>query len=161
VSIDIQQVLTQIVGFLLLLALLRRFAWGPLLGVLDERRQKIASDLASIDEGKAEIERMKQAYQAQLADVDSHARLRMQEAAAEGARQARDITDAARQEAQALLEKAGRDVQREVAQARIALRDEIATLAVAAAAQIIRQELDATRNRALVLRYIDEVRGRS
>ena len=44
--IDIRQVLTQILGFLILLWGMKKFAWGPILGTLEARRQKIAGEFA-------------------------------------------------------------------------------------------------------------------
>ena len=52
--IDIRQVLTQILGFLLMVWILRRYAWGPLIGMLEARREKIAGDFKAADRAKAE-----------------------------------------------------------------------------------------------------------
>ena len=52
--IDIKQVLTQIVGFLIFLFLIRKFAWGPVLATLEARQAKIASDLAEAERTKQE-----------------------------------------------------------------------------------------------------------
>ena len=42
------EIVTNILGFLLLFFGLKRFAWGPILGLLDARREKIAKDVAGI-----------------------------------------------------------------------------------------------------------------
>jgi F-type H+-transporting ATPase subunit b len=160
VDINLQQVLTQIVGFLLLLWLMRKFAWGPLLGLLDERRDKIVGDMERIRQGQEFNERLRHDYQAKLSDIDNQARARTQLAVVEGERQAREITDAARREAQVIEEKAKQHVAQEVVKARLLLRDEVAHLAVASAAKILRSEIDGPRHREMVLRSLDEVQGR-
>lgn len=158
-NIEIQQVLTQIVGFLLLLWLLRKYAWGPLLGVLDERRTRIATELEEIRKGKESLAQMKTEYDTKISEIENQARLRIQEAVVEGQRMAREIAEGARDEAHQILEKAKEDIQREMAKAKTQLRDEIATIAVSAAGKIVRQEMNKQKDKELVLQYIDELKG--
>ena len=159
-SVDLQQVLTQIVGFLLLLWLMRKFAWGPLLGALDERRKRIADEWANIARSKEEVERARLDYQAKIAEIGDQAKARIQEGVAEGERQAKTILDAARVEAQAILERAKCDIQREADRARVMLRDEVAHLAVACAAKILRQEISPERHATLIAQTLDQNGGR-
>ena len=155
-SVDISQVLTQIFGFLLLLWLMRKFAWGPMLGALDGRRKQIADEWADIARGKEEAERARSEYQAKIAEIGNQAKARVQEGVAEGERQAKAILDTTRVEAQAILEKAKRDIQREADQARVMLRDEVAHLAVACASKILRQEIDPERHATLIAQAIEQ-----
>jgi len=159
-SVDLQQVLTQIVGFLLLLWLMRKFAWGPLLGTLDERRKRIADEWANIARGKEEVERARLEYQAKIAEIGNQAKARVQEGVAEGERQAKALLDATRIEAQTILEKAKRDIQRETDQARVMLRDEVAQLAIACASKILRQEINPERHATLIAQAIDQDGGK-
>src|SRR5262245_54659843 len=64
--IDIRQVLTQVVGFLIMVFLLRRFAWGPVLGLLEARRQKIAGEFEEAEKRKAEAGELKSRYELEL-----------------------------------------------------------------------------------------------
>ena len=157
-NIEIQQVLTQIVGFLLLLWLLRKYAWGPLLGVLDARRLRISSELEGIEKGKASLAQMKLDYETKMTEIENQARLKVQDAVVQGQRAAKEIADAARAEAHAILEKAKENIDREIAKAKVQLREEIASLAVSGAEKIIRQELDSRKNKELVLQYIDQMK---
>ena len=52
--IDIRQVITQILGFLLMVWILRRYAWGPLMGMLEARREKIAGEFKEADRLRGE-----------------------------------------------------------------------------------------------------------
>ncbi len=160
-DIDIQQVLTQIVGFLLLLWLMRKFAWGPLLGLLDERRLRISSELEEIRKGKEALVQMKLDYEAKLSGIENEARLKIQEAVAEGQRVAKEISDSAREEARQAIEKAKEKIAMEVIKGKAQLREEIATLAVGAAEKIIRREISPQKNKELVLEYIDELKASS
>lgn len=159
VSLDIQQILTHIVGFLILLWLLRKFAWGPLLAVLDERRARIATDFEEISKGKESLAQIKAEYDTKIAEIENQARLRIQEAVLEGQQMAKEIAEGAREEAHQILEKATEKINQEIAKAKTQLRNEIATISVSAAEKIIRQELDRQKNKELVLQYIDELKG--
>lgn len=159
VSLDIQQILTHIVGFLILLWLLRKFAWGPLLAVLDERRTRIATEFEEISKGKESLAQIKAEYDTKIAEIENQARLRIQEAVLEGQQMAKEIADGAREEAHQILEKATEKINQEIAKAKTQLRNEIATISVSAAEKIIRQELDRQKNKELVLQYIDELKG--
>jgi len=158
-NLDFQQILTQIVGFLILLWLLRRYAWGPLLLLMDTRRSDIVSQFGAIQKGNEEIAGLKQMYAEKIADIENQAKLKIQDAVIQGERQAKQIAEEARLAAQGILEKAREDIQQEVAAARIMLRNEVALLAVSAAEQVIRKELDTEQDRTLVLQYLDEIKG--
>jgi len=152
------QVLTQIVGFLLLLALLRKYAWGPMLAALDDRREKIATEFSDIKTSKEDLTRLRGDYEARLAEIEKQARVRIQEGITEGQRIAREITDQARSDANDILAKAKENIEREVALARAQMRNEVAHLAIAAAEKVIRKEVDEQRNKELILQYMNELK---
>ena len=78
--IDVRQVITQILGFLIMVWVLRKYAWGPLLGMLEARRQKIAGEFQAADRLKAEAVELKNRYELELRSIEGHARQRLQEA---------------------------------------------------------------------------------
>ena len=53
---ELQQVLTHTVGFLITVWVLKRFAWGPLLGMMEERRNKIVGEFQKIEEEKEKVQ---------------------------------------------------------------------------------------------------------
>lgn len=158
-DIQIKQIITQMVGFLILLWVLRRFAWDRLSSILEERRTKIISELEETRKGRESLDQMRRDYEAKMAEIENQARLRVQEAVVEGQRAAKELADDARKEAHEILEKAKESIEREMAKAKAQLRDEIATIAVGAAEKIVRQEVNRQKNKELVLQYIDEVKG--
>src|SRR5262245_12909420 len=100
--IDIRQVLTQILGFLILLWGLRKFAWGPVMNMLESRRQKIAGEFDLAARKQTEAEQLRARYEQELKTIDAQARQKLQEAVAEGQRVAGEI------HAQAQLDAASR-----------------------------------------------------
>jgi F-type H+-transporting ATPase subunit b len=156
-NVEYQQILTHIVGFLIALWILRRFAWGPLLGVLEERRRKIKSDFDAAAGKRREAEETADRYAARLKDIETEARQKIQEAIAEGRRMAGEIREEARSEAHRIIEKARADLQRDLAKARVELKDQIVGMTVTATERIIRQSLDQEGQRRLIARFVDEL----
>src|SRR5881296_320436 len=104
--VDVPQVLTQIVGFLLMVWLLGRYAWKPMLGMLEARREKIAGEFQQADRLKAEAQELKARYDQELRGIEAQARQRLQESLVEGQRIAAEIRAQAQAEAQRRLERA-------------------------------------------------------
>ncbi len=155
--IDIRQVVTQILGFLILLWGMRRFAWGPVLGLLEARRQKIAGDFAAAERARAEADESKARFEAELRGIETRARQRLQESVAEGEKIAAEIRQQAHAEAAARLERAKDDIARERDKARDAMKEQVVHLSLRTAEKILRQRLDDPAQRKLVGEFIDEV----
>ncbi len=156
-NLDIYQILTQALGFLILLWLLKKFAWKPLLTLIDERREKISSEFNNIERVKSELSRLEEDYKAKLAEIDALARQRIQEAISEGQRIAIDIQEKAREEAQKTLDKAKANIEMEVSKARVKLRNQMTDIAIRAAEKILREELDRDRQKRLVADFIESL----
>ncbi|MDD5681425.1 MAG: hypothetical protein PHI59_09330, partial [Candidatus Omnitrophica bacterium] len=67
------EIVAQVIGFLILLILLRAFAWKKVLGLLDKRKERIASEFNKIEEAKADIEKIRLDYDAKLASIEQAA----------------------------------------------------------------------------------------
>lgn len=151
------QFVTNILAFLLLLAILKKFAWGSLLKLIDERREKITSELAHIDQVKQELEGLKTDYQQQLAKIEEEARVKIQQAVAEGRRVASEIEESARVHNRESLEKTKEAITLEVAKAREELREQVVDLAIQATHKILQQHLDEETDRRMIEAFIKEV----
>ena len=155
--IDIRLVGTQILGFLLMLWALRKWAWGPLVGQLEARRKKIEGEFHEVDRAKEEARELKTAYEVKLRAADAEARTRIQDAVAEGQRVAAEIKAQAQTEATQRLARAEDEVAREREKAKEQLKEQIIQLSLGAAAKILRQKLDDPAQRKLASEFVDEV----
>ena len=155
--IDIKQVATQILGFLILLWGLRKWAWGPVLGMLEARRQKIAGAFDEAERRKAEALELKAKYEQDLRGIEAQARQRIQQAVAEGQKVAAEIKVQAHAEAQQRLARAEDEIAREREKAKELLKQHIISLAVRTAEKILRQNLDEKAQRKLASEFIDQV----
>lgn len=156
-NLELQQILTQALGFIILLFLLKKFAWKPLLSLLDERRDKISSEFENIERVKTELARLGDDYKAKLSDIDAQARQKIQEAVSEGQRIAVEIQEKAREDANKALEKAKANIELEVAKARVELRNQMTNIAIKAAEKILKEDLNDDRHNRLVMGFIENV----
>ena len=159
-ALDLQQVLSQAISFIVLLMILRRFAWRPLLTILDERRRRIETTLADVAHQKVEMERLQADYAKRLATIDDEARVKIQQAVLEGKRIAMEVQEQARAQAQAILAKSKETVELELAKAKVTLRDQIADMTVEAVERVLQQKLDAKTDRQLVDSALEELEGK-
>src|SRR5882672_10733117 len=149
-------VLVSIVNFLVILFLLRRYLWGPILTVLASRAERIREGLAMAEAAKAERERMKAEVERLLADArrDAQAIGERMTKAAEAA--AADIRAQAKAEADRLRERGREDAKQLHDQALAQLRAELAGMVVLAASRVLGREVNAEQHRALIERSLDE-----
>lgn len=157
--IDIRLVLTQVLGFLLLVGFLGRFAWGPVVAMLEERRKRIADQFDAAERAQREADGLKAKLDAELRGIESRARVRMQEAIAEGQKVAGEIKQQAHADAAARLERANDEIARETEKAKELLKERVAHLSILTAEKILRAKLDDAQQRKLVDTYIEEVGG--
>ena len=155
--IDVRLVGTQILGFVLMLWALRKWAWGPMVGMLEKRREKIEGDFREADRVKAEAEALKVSYEQKLRGADTEARTRIQNAVVEGQRVAAEINAQAQVQATQRLARAEDEMMREREKAKERLKEEIVTLSLRAAEKILRQKLDDPAQRKLASEFVDEV----
>lgn len=148
---------TQLVAFLVFIWLLNKFAVKPVLGLLDQRREKIAGQFDQIASSEKQIAALKEDYERKLQEINEEARKRVAEEVTRGKRIADEIAANARTEASAILEKAKTNVQIQVDKARAQLKEDIVDMTIAATERLIQAEMDEKQHRELVGAFIDEV----
>ena len=156
-NLSIQEILTQAGAFILLVWVLKRLAWKPLLALLEERRNKIQASFEEIEQKKKELEKSKAEYERACAHIEEEARQKLQQAIDEGKRVARELQEGSRREARAILEKAQEDIALEVTKAKVTLRNEIADLTLQATEHLLEEKLDETKDKEIVLDFIEDL----
>ncbi len=156
-DLDWGLIVTQIIGFLLAVWILKAFAWKPLLKMLDDRKLKIVGDINEAENIKTDANKVLDEYQSKLRDIETEARSKIQEAVSDGNRIASEIREQAREESRQILAKSREELARDVAKARVQLRDDMADMAIRAAEKIISAELDDSEQRRLLDDFLREV----
>ena len=155
--IDIRMVGTQVLGFLLLLWGLSKWAWGPLTAQLEARRQKIAGEFAEAERRQIAADQLKAKLEQDLRGIDAKAREKLQEAVSEGQKVAGEIRAQAHSEAQARMARAEDEMMREREKAKELLKEQVIALSLATAEKILKSKLDEPAHRKLAGQFIDEV----
>ncbi len=156
-NLEWQQLLTHAFGFLITLWILKKFAWKPLLGLMEERRLRIEGEFKRIEDEKGKVAQQLSVYEAKLKEIDNERRAKLVEAVEEGKKVAADIKASAQNEVKELHVKAKAELERDVAKARVELRDQMVAITMTAAEKIIKEKLDDPKHRDLINRYIAEV----
>lgn len=149
--------LTNILAFLILLWILKRFAWGPLLRMIDARREKIRSDYDQARGKLEEADQLRADFEEKLSDIKTLERERVQEAVKRGEQIAADLEKEARGKAGDFLDKAEAEIERDAAAARLELRAQVVNMSIAAAEKLIKEKLDDQKHRQLVEDFIQDL----
>jgi F-type H+-transporting ATPase subunit b len=144
-----QLFISQVISFCIVAFLLHRFAYKPILKVLEERRQKIAESLANAEKIKQELASAQIKSQELLNQASVQANKIIEEARAAAARITETETQKAVAAAQDIIQKARQANEAELARLRAELRREIGQLAVKAAMQVTGKILTAEDQRRL------------
>lgn len=154
------EIVAQVIAFLLLLWILRAAFWGKVLGMIDARKERIASEFKLIEDARADVERTRQDYEKRLAGIDDTARDRMQEAIAEGRRIADEIRDNASKDGDRLVENARATIAQDVARAREELKNTMAELVIDVAGKVIQEKLSEEQDKKLVEYFLKETEAK-
>ncbi len=143
----------QSIAFAVFVWFCMRFIWPPLLSVLDERKTKIAEGLAAAERGHHEQELAEKRAKEILLEAKEQAK----DIVAHANKRADEIVDEAKQDAKSEGERiivgARAGIDQEMNQAREKLRGEVVSLALAAAEQVLRREVDPAANEEVLQKF--------
>lgn len=145
------------ITFLLLVVLLYKVAWRPILTALDTRERAIRKAVEDAEKARADAEATQARNAVALGEAAEEARRIVAEAKAAAQESARLIQERSSQEAAATLQDARRQVQAAVDEARRVLRRDAADLAIAAATRVVGETMDTERNKTLVRDLVKEL----
>ena len=103
--IDWFTVIAQVINFLILVWLLKRFLYRPILNAIDAREKRIATELADADTKKAAAERQRDEFQQKNAELDKQRNVYLNQAIDEAKAERQRLLETARQESDALRVK--------------------------------------------------------
>ena len=146
-----------LIVFAILVVLLGKFAWKPILEAVEAREKGIRSALDEAAQRNAEAAKLLDEHRAQIADARRQAGELIAEGRAAGESVRKSIEEKARVEAQAIIDRARGEIEREKDAAIAQLRKESVDLALAAASKLMQQHLDQPKDRALVERYLADM----
>jgi F-type H+-transporting ATPase subunit b len=155
-GINITTLITQVISFIILLVLLRLFAYKPLMRMMDERSKRIKESLLQADSLKAESARGEEELKKQLEAAGREGQDRIARAVKAGEDVKQKAQEDAKQEAEKLLTRARAEIRQERDDAIGEVRKEFADLTVLAAGKVIEKSLDKKDHRELIEKVLKE-----
>ncbi|WP_261806971.1 F0F1 ATP synthase subunit B [Lapidilactobacillus luobeiensis] len=146
--------LVLIIAFILLLILLKIFAWKPVVKMMDDRQKKISDDLDGAADSRAKAEEMAAKRQAELKNSKAEAIQIVNTAKENGEKRRDQIVSDAQTEAAHVKDKAHSDADQVRTEALNSARAQVGQIAIDIAESLIKKDLDATDQQTLIDAYI-------
>jgi F-type H+-transporting ATPase subunit b len=152
--LDTTLLVSTAVLFALFAWVLGKFAWGPLLKIVDEREKGIRDSVESAEKAAAEAKALLARHQEMLRDAGREREEILARALREAETTRTDLVERARSDAEHIVEKTREQMQQEKNQAIAELREQVADIAVEAASKIVKSSLTPEAQKKLVDDYI-------
>jgi len=146
-----------LLAFIILLWILRKVAWGPIMNMMEEREKYVANEIETAEQIRKDAEKSAKEAADQLKQTRQEAQAIIEETRSAAVRQEESIIEAARKEAEQLKAAAKADIENEKEKAIQALQDQVASLSVLIASKVIEKELSAQDQEQLINDYIQEI----
>lgn len=148
-----------VIAFILLYMALNKWAFKPLFGVMEKRRQLILEQMNSAETNRQQAEASMAEQKAALEEARKEAYAILEQARQTSTKQADEIVIAAKNEATRLKDDALKDIESEKNKAISALRTEVGGISVQIASKIIEKQVDEKAQTELVDKYLKEVKS--
>ena len=155
-GINLPGLITQIVSFIILFFILSKLLYKPLIGLLDQRSEKVQAGLEAAERAREDAARSEDSIQQQLADARTEGQRLIAQARETAEKFREEEMGKVRQDIEAERDRAQSNIQRERDAAIEDLRREFAGWAIAAAEKVVRSSLDADDHRELIESVLEE-----
>lgn len=154
---DFGVLLLTVCNFLLLVYLLKKFAWGPVIGALEKREQQIETDKKTAADARQSAEELKKELDDRLTQISKEAAQKIAEAVKIGETQRDQILAQAKEQADRLVEQAKAQIEAEKTKALADVRGEIASIGLLAASRVVERDLKDDTADKIVAQVLKEV----
>ena len=144
-------------SFLLLIFLVKKYAWGNITSILDQRAEKISSDIDGAELARKKAEELASKREAELAGSRTEAKTIIENAKETAEKSKADILAEAKLEAGRLKEKANQEIAQNKAEALQSVKGDVADLTISLAGKILSKNLDSQAHKELIDQYIDQL----
>ncbi|WP_342515336.1 F0F1 ATP synthase subunit B [Sporosarcina sp. FSL K6-1522] len=149
-GLNLGDILVTVVFFTILMVLLKKFAWGPLMGIMDQRAQMISNDIDAAEKSRLESQKLLEEQRSLLKEARDDAQSIVDNARKQGETQREELITAARSEVNRMKEAATLEIATEKEKAVAAVREEFVSLSILAASKVLGKEISEEDNRALI-----------
>ena len=148
--LNLGDIIVTVLFFSILMLLLKKFAWGPLMGVMNQRAELIATEIEAAETSRLESQKLLEEQRALLKEARENAQTIVENARKSGETQREELIAAARAEVNRMKESATLEIATEKEKAVAAVREEFVSLSILAASKVLGKEISEEDNRALI-----------
>lgn len=146
-----------IITFLILLFILKRIAWKPILQALAEREENIRASLEKAEQARREAELILQENSRRLAEAEEQVKKIINEGREYSNKLRTEILEKANQEAKRMIDLAQQEIERKKEEALDELREVVSELSIQAAEKILEKSIDKEENKKIVEKLIQNI----
>ena len=157
VTIDVWTMIMTWGNLLILFLLMKKFLFGPVKKIMDERQAEIEKNINDAETAKTDAETLKAEYEDRLKSAKKEADTILSTASKKALLKEEEIIKEAQSKAADILEKADKDIAMERKAALESLKGEVSEIATSIAAKIIEKDIDEKDHEKLIEKFIDEI----
>jgi F-type H+-transporting ATPase subunit b len=158
---NVGNALWTLIIFVIVVVVLGKFAWGPVLSLLKEREEFIHKSLADAKRDRDEAEARLKDYAAKLQSSQAEAFAIVEKARQDGERLREELRQRAHSEADAMIKKAQREIESQTAQAVRQIRQETVDMSVTIASKLLQRNVTKEDNEKLIADALKEIESAS
>lgn len=145
------------ITFIILLVILKKVAWKPILAALDQREAAIRESLEKAERAQQEAQKVLDENQANLAKAEEESRKIIDQSRGYAEKLKEQIISESKQQAQKIIDDASAEIERKKDSAFNELKTQIAEISIQAAEKILKQNVNQETNKNIVNKYISEI----
>lgn len=155
-SLEVKHIVTQIIAFLIMLWILKKYAWKPLLDIMHERTQKIQAAFDEANKKNLEADMRLADYDRKIQKLDEEGKLIIQNSIKKAQKAAQDLNIETQAKASEMIKKAQEEIDRKHIKARKMLESEVVDMTFLAFEKLTKLKLNPAERAKLGLQLIDE-----
>ena len=157
IGVDFWTALFTLLNFLAVLIVGKKFLWGPVMKMIQDRQQEIDDMYSEADSARVSAKAMEEEYKQKLSAAMETGERIVKDATARGQAKEEEILRQANAEASAMLSKAAADIAMEKKKAINDAKDEISGISMAIAEKVVERQLNAADQQKLIDQFINEL----
>jgi len=146
-----------VVTFIVLLVLLKKVAWGPILTALDQREAAIKESLEKAEKAREEAQKVLDENQANITRAEEESKKIIDQSRAYAEKLKDQMIRESKEQARKIVDDASAEIERKREEAFNELKNQVAEIAINAAEKILRESLDKDSNKKIVDKYISDI----
>lgn len=149
-------VIVTVITFAILLAILKKFAWGPLKEVMDKRERDINRDIDEAEEAKLNAQKLEEENKKTLKQTQDEVQRILEDARVQARKQHEEIIHEANIRANGMIETAQSEINSEKERALADINNQVSELSVLIASKVLQKEISEQDQKELVDKYLKE-----